>query len=132
SPRRAAFFAVLALALFASLRPLGPKAAPVAAPEGGSAAALFLGPFRAIVADALWVRLLDRYEAGAYEEVLPLAQALLALDPRFEQAWTYAAWTLAVNLPALEQEPARWPWVREGFLLAREGARRNPGSWALL
>jgi hypothetical protein len=135
SRRRAALWLALAAALFALARALRPEmpaqpASAALAPEDAGAA-LFLGGFRAIAADALWVRLIDRWEAGAFEEVVPLAQAILALDPRSERAWSYAAWTLAVNLPALEREDARWPWIRQGILLAREGARKNPASWAL-
>lgn len=136
NPRRALAFLALGIALIAAKAALlaPPRAAldPAAmAPREMAPATLFLGGFRAIVADALWVRLIERYDAGDYEEVPPLAEALVALDPRFEQAWFVASWTLAVDLPALEREEARWPWVRQGLLLIRDGARRNPASWFL-
>lgn len=128
SPRRAAIFLVLALLLFAALRPLAPETPAEPADSGPT---LFLGGFRAIAADVLWVRLLERDEAEDYEAVVSSAEALLALDPHFEQAWAFLAWTIAVNRPALEPESERWPWVRQGLLVLREGARENPGSWTL-
>ena len=148
SSRRPAGFVVLALALVAAhgivaaLRaPVGDGPAREGAPQSARPSAfaepiseiatLLLGGFRAVAADALWLRLLDRYEAGDYGEVLPLAEALLGLDPRFERAYLVAAWTLAVDIPSLEPEAEAWPYVRQGLLLLRKGTARNPRSWLL-
>lgn len=135
SRARSLLFLAAATALFAgqaALRPAprAPREAPPLTPAEASAA-LFLGGFRAIASDVLWVRLIDRYEAGRYEEVVPLAEAILALDPRDDRAWFFAASTLAVDLPSLEPPEARWPWVREGLALIRRGSRENPRSWLL-
>jgi hypothetical protein len=135
SRARSAIFAALAGALFfahgAALRTLAP--APAAAPLDPEAtpAALVLGGFRVIAANALWVRLVERKESGACEEVPPLAEAILALDPGFEPAWIVAAWTIAVDIPALLPAGARWPWIKQGYLLIAKGARKNPHSWRL-
>jgi hypothetical protein len=140
-PRRALAWLALALAALAAqvaLSGAGPTAttAPAVAPSGaaapGGALELFAGAFEPIVADVLWARLLALYDARRYDDVLPVASALLALDPRFEEAWWVAARTVGIDLAAFEDDPrVRWRWRRQGLVLLREGAARNPGSWAL-
>ncbi len=132
-PRRAAIFGVVAAAAFAAylgIRPPRADLPPAAAPD--TALGLLAGAFRPIVADALWMRLLAHEDAGEYDDMLPIAETLLALDPRFERAWAETAWTLGVDIPAFEDDPdAVWRWRRQGLLLIGEGARKNPGSWYL-
>lgn len=108
----------------------GSFVAEAAPPDSGLA--LFAGAFKPFVADALWARMLAYYEADAYDDMLPVAQAILALDPHFEHAWWITASTIAIDLAAFEDDPAvRWSWRRQGFLVLRDGIARNRGSWYL-
>lgn len=127
-PRPLALGAAAALALAAAHalapRPDGP---PVAAPF-----ALVAGAFRPLAANVLWLRFRERVDARAYDDALPLAALILALDPAFERAWFETAWTIGVDIPAFEDDPdAAWAWRRQGLRQLEEGARRNPRSWWL-
>jgi hypothetical protein len=104
----------------------------VAIAPGEVAVGVFLGGFRAVVLDILWVRLFDHWQEGDYLGVPPLAEMISTADPRSEMAWVVTSWTLAVQLPAFEpDQDLAWSWVRQGLLHLREGARRLPGSWRI-
>ncbi len=128
-----ALAALLAQALLA-VRPgtrLDDSAAARALPPGEAAAWLALGGLRAVALSATWVRMLDAYRCGAYEEVPALAAVITALDPQLEEAWIVSAWTLAVQIPDRLSGEGAWSWVRQGLLLLRQGQARNPDSWRL-
>jgi hypothetical protein len=129
-PRRAWIFgAIAALALGASAA-LDIASPPAFTPDDAGLAIL-AGAFRPVLADVLWARLQTLEEEGSYEDMIPIAELLLAIDPQFEAAWKETAWTLGVDIPAFEDDPGiRWTWRRQGLALLEDGIRRNPG-WFL-
>ena len=106
------------------------RPAPSAAAEGASIA---LGPFRGILADALWIRAGRLQEKRRFAELIQLADWITALEPENEDVWIFHAWNLAYNISFLVKQPAdRWHWVRGGIELLRDrGIPSNPGSSAL-
>ncbi len=131
----AATVALAALALsFASgkmmraRRPVRPTAS--AAAEGASIA---LGPFRGILADALWIRAGRLQEKRRFAELVQLADWITALEPENEDVWIFHAWNLAYNISFLVKSPAdRWHWIQGGIELLRDrGIPANPSSSAL-
>lgn len=137
-PRRALLLALVALAALVAraavspgLRPPDPAPPPLRA---GEEALALLGPFKALVANVLFVELDDAYDRGDYAAVLPLADTITALHPEHERVFAFAAWTLAVQIPGFEEGlPADelWAWRKAGLMKLREGTARNPESWFL-
>lgn len=129
---------VLALAAASSLRPslldrrqkeLGSEA-PVAAPPDVAVAAVFLGAFRGLVVDYLWLRALRLEDEGQYFEASDLADWIAKLEPRLEQVWSFKAHALAYNASVATEDPAqRWRWIQKGVAFLRDkGIEINPRS----
>ena len=121
----------------AASSPRASGAAAVQAGGGGSstltAAAVALGGFRGVLADALWLRAGRLQEKRRFTELVQLSDWITALEPENEEVWTFHAWNLAYNVSSLLPDAAdRWRWVQSGVELLRDrGIPANPGSSVL-
>lgn len=89
---------------------------------------LLLGSFRGIIADFLWLRVMDCQAQGNYFEIVSLSQWITKLQPRFITPWTFLAWNMAYNITVeFSDYRERWRWVKNAIQLLRDEAiRYNP------
>ncbi|MBI3099704.1 MAG: hypothetical protein HYY93_15955 [Planctomycetes bacterium] len=93
---------------------------------------MLIGGFKPIAVDFLWMRCTTLEEQKQFQEIKTILSLISRLQPWSEQVWSYIAWNLAFNIAHQAATPEeRWRWVSEGILTAKEGARRNPGSFKL-
>lgn len=90
---------------------------------------LFLGSFRAIAIDVLWIQLKDAQDGRRWYLAREIAEMISKLQPRNEEVWAMLAWEFSYNAANGEQDEEKaWQWTRYGILKLREGIRRNPNS----
>lgn len=95
----------------------------VAASPAAAITTIFLGGFRGLISDMLWVRASILQEQGRYFELVQLADWITALEPSFPQVWALQAWNMAYNISVLmPDDPGRWRWVENGVHLLRDRA----------
>lgn len=89
-----------------------------------------LGGFRGLIANSLWMRLYDLQMDGKYFEFVQLSHWITQLQPTIPEVWIHLAWNLAYNVSVKFEDPReKWPWVRRGIELLRDGGLRyNPNS----
>ena len=89
-----------------------------------------LGGFRGLIANALWLRVVDLQEQDKYFEMVQLADWMTKLQPHFTTVWVHLAWNMSYNISVKFNDPRdRWKWVSRGIELLRdEGLRYNPGE----
>ncbi len=86
------------------------------APPGVAISTVFLGGFRNLLANALWLRMTRLQEQGNYFELVQLANWILKVQPNNTFAAQYLAWNMAYNISIIPQEEnARWRWVKKGI-----------------
>lgn len=94
---------------------------------------LFLGAFRAIAVDILWMEYSEANSKQLYHEQKQLVELLTHLQPRNEETWCYLGWDLAYNLAGMAPTPEeKWRYIREGLDRLMEGARINTNSVKIL
>ncbi len=104
-----------------------PNAPPM--PPAVAFATLFLGGFRGLIADGLWIRATILQEQGRYFELVQLADWITALEPQYPQVWAFQAWNMAYNISVLMPDaPSSWRWVRNGMELLRDRALPATGQ----
>jgi hypothetical protein len=103
------------------------------APPALAFTTLALGGFRGLIADALWVRMMDLQDEGKYFEMVQLADWITKLQPHLTTVWIVQAWNMAFNISVKFKGtdngayPDRWRWVKAGVdLLRDEALRYNP------
>ncbi len=86
------------------------------------------GSFRGILVDALWYRAEMQKRDGQYHEANTLAEAIVTLQPRFPQVWSFNAWNQAYNISVgTYTAEERWDWVSKGERMLRtRGIPYNP------
>lgn len=100
---------------------------------GEFAGTLMLGGFRGLACDLMWLRADRAKESGRLYESVALSQAIVRVQPRFEQIWEYLAWDQAYNLANETEDPdAKWGWFLAGLTTNAQGCLRNPDSDRLL
>lgn len=89
-----------------------------------------LGGFRGLIANSLWMRMYDLQLNGKYYEFVQLSQWITQLQPTIPEVWIHLAWNMAYNISVkFETGPEKWPWVRRGIELLRDGGLKyNPNS----
>jgi len=116
---------------------IGGGVPPESAPRGETAvlagASFFLGGFRSLVADAIWLR--AETAGPAWErrhETLSAYRLMASLDPDNDSLRAFLVKRLAIDLPAREaDEERRREWIREALALGEESAALSPGSAAI-
>lgn len=89
-----------------------------------------LGGFRGLIANSLWARLYDLQMEGKYFEFVQLSHWITQLQPTIPEVWIHLGWNLAYNISVkFDSGPEKWPWVRRGIELLRDGGLQyNPNS----
>ncbi len=91
---------------------------------------VFLGGFRGILVNFLWLRAQKLQDDGKYFELVQLSDWIGLLQPDLPAIWKFNAWNLAYNISA--QFPAgeeRWNWIYQGIKLLRDkGLKYTPNS----
>jgi len=83
-----------------------------------------LGGFRGLIANALWVRLMDLQDQGKYFEMVQLSDWITKLEPHIPTVWVVAAWNMSYNISVkFSDPPDRWRWVQKGIELLRDEGR---------
>ncbi len=87
-----------------------------------------LGGFRGLVADMLWVRMVDLQDSGKIFELVQLSDWITKLEPRHTDIWGFHAWNMAYNISVfMPREEDKWRWVQNGIQLLRDkGIPYNP------
>ncbi len=102
------------------------------APPGVAISTVFLGGFRNLLANALWLRMTRLQEKGNYFELVQLANWILKVQPRNATAAQYLAWNMAYNLSIIQQDnEGRWRWVSKGIGVLRHALELSPNDPAL-
>lgn len=88
--------------------------------------AALIGGFRKSAANVLWLQSdANWYEGRAYRTV-PLARAVVTLDPHFVDAWTVTCWHLAYNMSVEAKNPNEAAdLIRQGIEFAEQGLSWN-------
>ena len=84
---------------------------------------VFLGGFRGILVNFLWLRAQKLQEDGKYFELVQLSDWIGLLQPYLPAVWRFNAWNLSYNIsvefPTGEE---RWNWIYQGIKLLRDKA----------
>ncbi len=92
----------------------------------------FLGSFRTLLVDFLWLRAQKLQDRGEYFAAAELARWLTALQSKVDAGWSFQAWNLGVNIASVLPEEKRWPYVQAALeLLWRDALAANPGGLGL-
>ncbi len=91
---------------------------------------MLLGGVGGMLADFLWLQLIERCVDRQYAEVGVLARWITALEPGIGSVWVFQAWNLAFNISIQFPKPRdRWQWVTAGLdLLTGPGQAACPAS----
>lgn len=89
---------------------------------------LFLGSFRAIVVDMIWIELRKAdIEKRIYRQK-ELLEWLAILQPRNEEVRQLLAWDIAFNIAETVNPQDRWQWEKAGILTMLKGCSDLPHS----
>ncbi|MBN1256684.1 MAG: hypothetical protein JXA52_03140 [Planctomycetes bacterium] len=95
-------------------------------------ATTFLGGFRSIFIDVLWLRAMAMKQEGNYFEMVQLYDWITNMQPHYAQVWSFIAWDLAYNVSVDYQDlEDRWFWIYRGIRYLRDKgipANRNVSS----
>lgn len=90
---------------------------------------LFLGAFRAIAVDMLWMEYSSAKRRNLFHEQLEIVELLTHLQPRNDETWAFLGWDFAYNIAHTAPSPdEEWKYIRMGFERWREGIRINRRS----
>lgn len=94
---------------------------------------MFLGSFRGVLVDFLWIRGIARYEEKKYYELLAINNFIAKLQPHFSSVWIFQAWNMCYNIAYEWESPEnKWKWIKAGLGFAEKGASKNPTNGDLL
>jgi len=98
-----------------------------AMPGPEAAATVFLGGFKALLIDALWVRGDLAFREGRFYELWPTLEFIAALQPRNPMVQEYTAWQMAYNISLAESDSRDgWTWIRGALDRLEEAAQLHP------
>lgn len=104
-----------------------------ALPPGEFAGTLMLGGFRGLACDLMWMRAQNARQAGRTYESVAMAQAIVRVQPRFEQIWEFLTYDMIYNVAAETEDPeGKWAWFLAGIEVNVQGIVRNPHSDRLI
>lgn len=92
---------------------------------------LFLGSFRAVAIDVLWIQLQEAQDSGRWYLAREISEMISHLQPHNEEVWAMLSHDAAYNVAEGERirgDDKAWPWVRYGLLMLRNGIKFNPKS----
>jgi len=93
-------------------------------------ASLFMGSFRAIIVDILWVQLRRlREEEHRFFEMVEIMDMIGSLQPRNPEVWVHQAWNAAYNIANhVRDKDEQWTWIRYALEKLKEGTDQMPGD----
>jgi hypothetical protein len=93
-------------------------------------ASLFLGSFRAIVVDALWIEMRRmREEEHRYFETVEIMNFIAVLQPRNPEVWAQQAQDAGWNIAnGIRDKTRKWEWIREAVKTLDKGRRQLPDN----
>lgn len=99
------------------------------APPGVALSNVFLGPFRNLMVNALWLRMDRLQKQGKFFEMVQLADWILRVQPENATVAQYLAWNMAYNITVTQQNyDARRRWIRKALETLRTAMRYNPND----
>ncbi len=88
--------------------------------------AALIGGFRKSAANVLWLQSDANWYEGRHYRTVPLARAVVTLDPHFVDAWTVTCWHLAYNMSVEAKDPREAAeLIRQGLEFAEQGLSWN-------
>ncbi len=91
-----------------------------------------MGGFRPLAADLVWLKADQVWEGGSWWAMLPLLDAVVQLDPKFELAWQVYGWHCAYNLNAESKTAVdKNYWLQRGIEILERAVEANPDSWRM-
>jgi hypothetical protein len=89
---------------------------------------LFLGSFRAIVVDMIWIELRQADAEKRVYRQKELLEWLAILQPRNEEVRQLLSWDIAFNIAETVNPRDRWQWEKTGILSILKGCSDLPHS----
>lgn len=97
------------------------------APPEIAISTIFLGGFRNIVINFLWLRMTDLQSNGKYYEMVQLADWILSVQPDNAQVAQFLGWNMAYNISVVHPDrDVRWRWIRHGTQTMSRAIALNP------
>lgn len=102
------------------------------APPEVAISTIFLGGFRNIVINFLWLRMTNLQSQGKYYEMVQLANWILSVQPDNAQVAQFLGWNMAYNISVVHPDKdVRWRWIRHGIQTMQRAIELNPHEIAL-
>lgn len=97
------------------------------APPDVAISTIFLGGFRNIVINFLWLRMTGLQSQGKYYEMVQLADWILSVQPDNTQVAQFLGWNMAYNISVVHPDKdVRWRWIRNGISTMQRAIELNP------
>lgn len=101
-------------------------------PPGVAISTIFLGPFRHLIVNALWLRMERLQKEGKFFEMVQLADWILQVQPENTMVAQYLAWNMAYNITVIQEDfDARRRWIRKAQETLRKAIAKNPNDHML-
>lgn len=99
------------------------------APPGVALSNVFLGPFRNLLVNALWLRMERLQKQGKFFEMVQLADWILRVQPENGTVAQYLAWNMAYNITVTQQNyETRRRWIRKALETLQTAMKYNPNN----
>lgn len=99
------------------------------APPEVAISTIFLGGFRNILINFLWLRMTNLQTQGKYYEMVQLANWILSVQPDNSQVAQFLGWNMAYNISVVHPErDTRWRWIRSGIRTLQKAITLNPNE----
>jgi len=81
---------------------------------------------RGIAMSLLWHQVMEKQKRHQWNDVVAIANQIIALEPHFETVWVFLGWTLSYNASAeFDDYRERYRWVIRGIDFLISGLKRN-------
>ena len=98
-------------------------------PPGVAVSNVFLGPFRNLMINALWLRMDRLQKQGKFFEMVQLADWILRVQPENATVAQYLAWNMAYNITVTQQDyDARRRWIHKALETLHTAMKYNPND----
>lgn len=98
-------------------------------PPGVAVSNVFLGPFRNLMINFLWLRMDRLQKQGKFFEMVQLADWILRVQPENATVAQYLAWNMAYNISVTQQDyDARRRWIKKGLETLQTAIKYNPND----
>lgn len=99
------------------------------APPGVAISNVFLGPFRNLIINTLWLRMDRLQKQGKFFEMVQLADWILRVQPENATVAQYLAWNMAYNITVTQQNyDSRRRWIKKALETLHTAMKYNPND----